>query len=198
MTMPKATILIATLVAMVGCAKPTPLTAEKAEQLLRSQMFDVEPVYAEVPQRVSFGPRSPKDDYDEKAVGTLKNLEQAGLVTIEEKHEPDGTMTYTARTTKKGFPILGTIPSARGPAFRARICEKKLHRVQNFERHPSQPTVGRAEVVWTYVNPTPYYDMFETKINKPLTQPFVSLVSFYWDKGGWRFDVVVRKTDPQA
>ena len=181
----------------LACAKPTPLTAEKAEQLITSQVFKVEPVYAEVPQKVSFGPRSPKDDYDEKAVRTLQNLEKAGLVDLAETREPDGTTTYLATVTKAGFSILGTIPSARGPTFRARIAEKRLERVQNFVRHPNEPTVGRAEMVWLYVNPTKYYEMFETKIDKPINQPFVSLVSFYWDKG-WKFNVTVRKTAPQA
>jgi hypothetical protein len=182
---------------MLGCARPEPLTAEMAEQLVRSQMFEVEPVYAEVPQRVSFGPRSPKDEYDEKAIRTLRNLEKAGLVTVTETRGPDGTLTYVAKTTRKGFKILGTVPSARGPAFRARIAEKRIVGVQNFVRHPSDPTVARLEVVWEYVNPTEYYDMFETKIDKPLGKPFVSLVSFYWDKG-WRFDVTVRKTTAET
>lgn len=191
--MPKLTAFCLSLALVFGCARPDPLTAEMAEKLVRSQMFEVEPVYAEVPQRVSFGPRSPKDDYDEKAVQTLKNLEKAGLVTVTETRQPDGTVTYVARTTRKGFPILGTIPSARGPAFRARICEKRITGVRNFLRHPNDPTVGRIEVVWEYVNPTEYYSMFETKIDKPLGKPFVSLVSLYWDKGGWRFDVTLRK-----
>lgn len=160
-------------------------------------MFGVEPVYAEVPQRVSFGPRSPKDEYDEKAVRTFQNLKQAGLIEFTETREPDGTSSYVATVTKTGFPILGTIPSARGPAFRARICEKRLEGIQNFVRHPNDPTVGRAEVVWRYVNPTAYYDLFETKINKPLNKPFVSLVSFYWDKG-WKFDVTIRKAEPES
>lgn len=181
-----------------GCARPEPLTAQMAEDLVRSRMFEVEPVYAEVPQRVSFGPRSPKDDYDEKAVRTLKNLEKAGLVTVTETREPDGTVTYVAKATRKGFPILGTTPSARGPAFRARICDKRLTGVQNFIRHPTDPTVGRIEVIWEYVNPTEYYSMFETRIDKPLRKPFVSLVSFYWDKGGWQFDVTVRKASPSG
>jgi hypothetical protein len=192
-----AFVALAAVGVAIACAKPTPLTAAKAESLIRSHMFKTEPVYAEVPQRVSFGPSSPKDDYDELAIRTLKNLEKAGLVTLAETHDPPGTTTYVATVTKEGFTILGTIPSARGPAFRARIAEKKLSGVQNFERHPTQETVGRAEVVWHYVNPTPYYDLFETKINKPLNKPFVSLVSFYWKKG-WRFDVTVRKTEPQA
>ena len=186
------TLLILAIV-VCSCAKPEPLTEAKAKQLIESQMFKSEPIYAEVPQRVRFGPKSPKDDYDEKAIRTLKNLEREGLVTIAETTDPDGTTNITATVTKKGFPILGTVPSARGPALRARIAEKKLDRVQNFQRHPTQETVGHAEVVWHYVNPTPYYEIFETKLNKPLNTPFVSLVSFYWKKG-WRFDVTVRKT----
>jgi hypothetical protein len=158
-----------------------------------STVFATEPVYAEVPQRVSFGPRSPKDDYDELAVRTLRNLERAGLVTVTETKEPDGTETYVAKATEKGFPILGTMPSARGPVYRARIGIKKIDGVRNFLRHPSEPTVGRAEVLWHYEQPTIYYPMFETKINKPLNTPFVSLASFYWDHG-WKFDLTVLKT----
>lgn len=190
----KAAGLLILSLAALACAKPEPLTAEMAESLIKARMYQTEPVYAEVPQKVTYGPKSPKDDFDEKAVRTLRNLERAGLVTVEETREPDGTETYVAKVTKEGFTILGTTPSARGPAFRARVAEKRLQGVQNFVRHPSEPTVGRAEVVWHYVNPTPWYELFETKINKPLNQPFVSLVSFYWDKSGWNFHVTVPKT----
>lgn len=177
---------------LTACAKPDPLTEEVAESLVMSTIFLSEPVYAEVPQRVSYGPRSPKDDYDELAVRTLRNLEKAGLVTVAAQKDPDGTETYVAKATQKGFPILGTMPSARGPVYRARIAEKKIDGLRNFIRHPSEPTVGSAEVVWHYVNPTEYYPMFETKIDKPLNKPFVSLASFYWDHG-WKFDLTVKK-----
>lgn len=188
-------LLLTFAVLLVSCAKPEPLTPELAESLVMSQIFQTEPVYAEVPQRVSYGPRSPKDEYDELAVRTLRNLEKAGLVTVAETKEPDGTETYQAKVTQKGFPILGTMPSARGPVYRARIAIKKIDGVQNFVRHPSEPTVGSAEVVWHYESPTEYYDMFETKIDKPLNKPFVSLASFYWEHG-WKFDLTVMKTQP--
>ena len=185
--------LLLTALLFAACARPDALTAEKAEEILLSTMFQREPVYAEVPQRVTYGPKSPKDDYDGKAVATLQNLERAGLITLAHSVAPDGTETWQGTTTKQGFQILGTMPSARGPVFRARIAEKRIDGVRNFVRHPSEPTTGSAEVVWHYDAPTPYYEMFETKINKPLQQPFVSLASIYWDKG-WRFHLTVKKT----
>ena len=42
-----------------------PLTAQKAEQILSSFLVTREPVYAEVPQKVWWNDRNPKDDYDE-------------------------------------------------------------------------------------------------------------------------------------
>jgi hypothetical protein len=195
--MSQARALFIGLLVLAGCARPEPLTEEMARQIVFSAIFMKEPVYAEVPQRVTYGPRSPKDDYDEKAVRTLRNLEKAGLLTIKHTREPDGTEIFQGTVTKQGFTILGTMPSARGPAFRARIGEKVIDEMRNFIRHPSDPTVASAEVVWHYDSPTPYYDMFETKIDKPLRTPFVSLASFYWDKG-WKFNLTVRKTKPMA
>ncbi len=107
-------------------------------------------------------------------------------------------VSYTAKVTQKGFPLLGTTPSARGPAYRARICEKRYDGLRSFVRHPTEPTVGHAELVWRYANPTPFYDLFETKINKPLNRPFVSLISFYFKDHQWRFDVTVRKTEAES
>jgi len=191
--------LLAAVIVAVACreSKPTPLTEKKAEAIIRSQTFASEPVYAEVPQRVSFGPSSPKDDYDEKAIRTLRNLEREGFVTLRVTRDPDGTETTLASVTQKGFPILGTTPSARGPAFRARICEKKLDGVRNFIQHPNDPTVGRAEVVWHYANPNALYPLFETKINKPLETLFVSLASFHWDDMQWKFNIIVRKAEAE-
>src|SRR5687768_18589785 len=63
--------------ALVGCQKPQPLTAEKAQEIVAGWSFRREPVYAEVPQKVWWSPKAPKDDYDEKAVRTLRNLEKA-------------------------------------------------------------------------------------------------------------------------
>jgi hypothetical protein len=182
------------LITLAACARPEPLTESKAREIVFAEIFRREPVYAEVPQRVAFGPRSPKDDYDEKAVRTLRNLERKGLVRIEHTKEADGTEIYQAKVTKEGFPILGTMPSVRGPVYRARIAEKAIDDLRNFVRHPNEPTTGSAELVWHYEKPTVYYDLFETKMNKPLHSPFVSLVSLYWDNG-WRFNVVVRKVD---
>ena len=179
---------------LVSCQRKEPLTAQKAEEIIRGYQFAKEPVYAEVPQRVWWSDKAPQDDYDVKALATLRNLERAGLVTVIELHDHD-TTAFTAKVTPKGFPILGTAPSARGPCFRATICYKHYDGLRNFERHPTDPTVGHAELVWHYDNPTQFYPLFETKINKPLNKPFASYISFYYKDFQWRFDVTVRKTD---
>lgn len=178
-----------------GCGKPEPLTRQKAESLIRESAFAREPVYAEVPMKVWFGPRSPMDDFDARSVRTFQNLKAAGLITVAETHDPDGTATYMARVTQKGFNTLGTMPSARGPAYRGRICEKVIDGIRDFQRHPTEPLVGRAELAWHYDNPTDLYPMFETKINKPLKKPFLTLISFYWKDHTWNYDVTVRKTE---
>lgn len=190
--MRKSAVVLAVAILAFGCGDPEPLTAEKAEQILKRGGFRREPVYAEVPQRVWWTPKAPKDDYDELALRTLRNLERAGLVTVTEQVTADSA-TYIAKVTQKGFPILGTAPSYRGPVYRAKICEKTYDNLRNFVRHPTQPTVGHAELVWHYDNPTWLYPLFETKINKPLNQPFVSHVSFWYDDRQWRFDVNVNK-----
>src|SRR5476649_33746 len=64
------------------CARKEPLTAEKANEIIKAYMFKREPIYAEVPQRVWWSPTSPKDDFDEKSLRTLENLRRAGLVTL--------------------------------------------------------------------------------------------------------------------
>ena len=180
---------------LASCARREPLTADKARQIIGQYQSVVEPVYAEVPQRVWWSPRAPKDDYDELALRTLHNLENAGYVKIEETHKDDIT-SFIGRVTPKGFPILGTAPSLRGPCFRATICEKRYDGLRNFVRHPNEPTTGSAELIWHYANPTPLYPLFETKVNKPLNHPFASTISFYYKDYQWRFTVMVRKTDP--
>jgi hypothetical protein len=179
-----------------ACQPPEPLTAAKAEQILGAFAVAREPVYAEVPQRVWWNAQSPKDDFDEKSVRTLQNLQSAGLVTVTESHS-DGTTSYLAKVTEKGFPILGTAPSYRGPVFRGMICDKVYDGIRNFQRHPTEPTIGHAELRWHYAHPTPLYPLFETRINKPLDKPFASLVSFYYRDHQWRFDVTVRKTEAE-
>jgi len=180
----------------LACGKPEPLTAAKADSILRAYLFHREPVYAEVPQRVWWNARSPKDDFDEKSLRTLHNLQQQGLITVTDTSSGDTTST-TAKVTPKGFPILGTAPSFRGPVYRGMICYKKYDGLRNFQRHPTQPTVGHAELVWHYDEPTALYPLFETKINKPLNKPFVSLVAFYYKDREWRFDVTVRKAESE-
>lgn len=181
---------------VLSCARKEPLTAQKAESIVRGYGLRPEPVYAEVPQRVWWNPKSPKDDFDDKAVRTLRNLEKAGLITVTETVGPDSA-EYIGKVTEKGFRIIGTAPSQRGPAFRGHICEKVYDGVRNFQRHPNEETTGFAELVWRYANPTPLYPLFETKINKPLNTPFATHVSFYFKDGSWQFAVTVRKTEAQ-
>lgn len=183
------------LLLLCACQPREELTAAKAEEILRGYMFKSEPVYAEVPQRVWWNARAPKDDYDEKALRTLTSLQRAGLVTVTGGSTGADAAEYIAKVTPKGFPILGTAPSYRGPVYRGLIAQKKYDGIRNFQRHPTEPTTGHAELVWHYENPTALYELFETKINKPLNKPFASLVSFYYKDYQWRFDVTVRKTE---
>ncbi len=187
-------LIAVALLLLCACQRREALTAEKAEQILRGYMFNSEPVYAEVPQRVWWNARAPKDNFDEKSLRTLRNLERAGYVTVSGSETADGA-EYIAKVTPKGFPVLGTAPSYRGPVFRGMICKKKYDGIRNFQRHPTDPTTGHSELVWHYTDPTPLYPLFETKINKPLNKPFASLVSFYYRDYQWRFDVTVRKTE---
>jgi len=186
---------IAAFCLLLACSRKETLTAKKASEIIGQYQSVVEPVYAEVPQRVWWSPRAPKDDYDELALRTLHNLERAGYVKIEESHDGDKT-TFIGRVTPKGFPILGTAPSLRGPCFRATICEKRYDGLRNFVRHPNETTTGSAELIWHYTHPTPLYPLFETKVNKPLDRPFASTIAFYYKDYQWRFAVTVRKTDP--
>ncbi len=177
-----------------SCARKEPLTAAKANEIIGAFSFKREPVYAEVPQRVWWSPASPKDDFDEKSLRTIANLKQAGLVTVTSRQ--DGVISSViAQVTPKGFPILGTAPSYRGAVYRGQICEKVYDGIRNFQRHPTEPTTGHAQLVWHYTNPTWLYPLFETKIDKPLNKPFASNVSFYWKDYQWKFDVMVRKAE---
>jgi hypothetical protein len=186
----------ASILLLLACQRAEPLTAQKAEQILRAFLFDREPVYAEVPQKVWWDEKHPKDDFDEKSVRTLHNLEQAGYLSVTETHDNHGSI-YVAKVTEKGFHLIGTAPSYRGPAFRGLICYKRYDGIRNFQRHPTEPTVGHAELIWHYADPTLLYPLFETKINKPLNKPFASLVSFYYKNHQWQFDVTVRKTEAE-
>lgn len=193
----KRMILLLGSVAALACGQPDPLTREKAEVIVRNWSFKREPIYAEVPEKVWWTPKSPKDDYDELAVRTLRNLERAGLVTVTEQVSGDSA-TYLARVTSAGFRILGTAPSHRGRALRGKICEKVYDGLGDFQRHPTQPTVGSGELLWHYDNPTPLYAMFETRMNKPLKKQFASHVAFWYEDHQWRLNLTVRKADATA
>lgn len=192
--------VLITLVALLplACAAPPELDEKLAVELIRRNAVDNEPIYAEVPQRVWWGPGYPKDDYDDKAVATLRNLERAGLIKVSHVVEEDGREIYHGKVTERGFPILGTVPSARGKAFRGKICVKTIDRVTSFIRHPSDPRVGSAELIWHYASPTPLYAMFETKIDKPLDRPFRSVASIRDDDGTWRVELAIRKAAVDA
>ncbi len=197
MTKAKMQKAVICIVLLAACGKPRPLTLEKARAIIAARSFSREPVYAEVPQRVWWNPGAPKDDFDEKSIRTLENLERAGLVTVTRKVSADGTTgELRAKVTRKGFPVLGTAPSYRGPVYRGRIAEKVYDGIRNFERHPTDPTVAHAELVWHYDNATWLYPLFDTKINKPLKKPFASLIAFYYNNHDWKFDVTVRKAEP--
>lgn len=191
--MRRTLIALAALVTL-ACGTPPPLDEKLAFDLIRRNAIDDEPIYAEVPQKVWWGPGYPKDDYDVKAVATLRNLEAAGLIKVSHTVDKDGKEIYQGKVTDKGFPIIGTVPSARGKAFRGKICVKKIDRVTNFIRHPSDPRVGSAEIIWHYASPTPLYAMFETKIDKPLDVPYRSVASIRNDNGLWRVELAIRKT----
>src|SRR5712692_4901806 len=75
-------LAIAALLLLAACQPREPLTAAKAEQILRAYMFQREPVYAEVPQKVWWNAKNPKDEFDEKSLRTFQNLEKAGLITV--------------------------------------------------------------------------------------------------------------------
>jgi hypothetical protein len=186
-------IAFSLLLLAFGCPKAEPLTAQKAEEILRAYQSGNEPIYAEVPQRVWWSAKAPQDEYDVKALQTLRNLERAGYLTVTESHTAD-TMSYTGKVTQKGFTLIGIAPSKRGPCFRATICFKKYDGLRDFERHPGEPTVGHGNLVWHYERPTPMYELFTTKIDKELQKPYASAVSFYWKDYAWHFDVMVRKS----
>lgn len=155
-------------------------------------MFARQPAYAEVPMQVRWGPGYEKDEFDDRSIGTLEKLESAGLVRLQT--DSDGELTViTAETTPEGFRQLGTVPSSRGPALRGRIAEKVLDEVVNFDRHPTDPQVGRAEVIWHYENPTELYPLFDTKQDKPLGVPFKSIVSLSRTDRGWVVKTLVPK-----
>lgn len=189
--------LCALLTLLVAACQPRePLTAAKAQEIIGAYEVHREPAYAAVPQKVWWDEQHPKDDFDEKSVRTLRNLEKAGYITVAETTDAHGSV-YLGKVTQKGFTLLGTSPSARGPVFKALICYKKYDGIRNFQRHPTEPTTGHAELQWHYIDPTPFYELFETKGDKPLHKPFVSLVAFYYKDHQWRFDVTVRKTDAE-
>ncbi|MFA6955172.1 MAG: hypothetical protein WC538_04785 [Thermoanaerobaculia bacterium] len=190
--MRRTLIALATL-ALLACGTQPPLDEKLATELIRRNAIDNEPIYAEVPQRVWWGPGYPKDDYDDLAVRTLHNLERAGLLKVSHVVEKDGREIYQGKVTEKGFPIIGTVPSARGKAFRGKICVKKIDTIANFIHHPTDPMIGSAELIWHYASPTPLYDLFDTKIDKPLGKPFRSVASIRNEKGLWRVELAIRK-----
>lgn len=191
--LPVATLILALL--PLSCREAPPFDSTSAERIIRSRIFEREPVYAEVPTTIRWGPSYPMDEFDELSLSTLEKLERAGLVILKRSDE-DGMSIVTATTTPSGFRELGTVPSARGPALRGRIGEKIFEEIRNFESHPSQPRVGRAEIVWRYQAPTELYDLFDTKQDKPIDEPFVSVVSITHGERGWSVETIIPKVKP--
>lgn len=186
-------LLLIAITTTLSCGTDAPLLdAATASNIILSRMFDSQPAYAEVPMEVRWGPGYEKDEFDERSLATIRKLEQAGLVVTETVQEGEMTVVSVA-TTPEGFRQLGTVPSARGPALRGRIAEKVIDEVVNFERHPSEPQVGRAEVIWHYENPTSLYPLFETAQDKPLDVPFKSIVSLTKTDRGWVVETLVPK-----
>ncbi|MBW3670622.1 MAG: hypothetical protein KY432_02990 [Acidobacteria bacterium] len=189
----QAVLLLVALVWLCSCgADEPPLDAQRASEIIRSRMFARQPAYAEVPMQVRFGPGYEKDEFDDRSIATLEKLESAGLVRLSTTSEDELTVII-AETTPEGFRELGTVPSSRGPALRGRIAEKVLDEIVNFERHPSDPQLGRAEVIWHYENPTELYSLFDTKQDKPIAVPFKSVVSLSRTDRGWVVKTLVPK-----
>src|ERR1051325_10280561 len=116
--------LIALLLLALACDRAEPLTEAKAREGLERLTGQKVPGYAEVPPRGRWSAKGPKAAFDEKSLRTFDNLVRAGLITTKPFSTPDGKTGVVAEVTQKGFPILGTAPSARGPCFRATICFK--------------------------------------------------------------------------
>src|SRR5436309_1859338 len=75
-------VACAVLLLMVACQKAEPLTAAKANEIIESYRFAAEPIYAEVPQKVFWNARFPKDEFDDRSLRTFDNLRNAGLITV--------------------------------------------------------------------------------------------------------------------
>jgi hypothetical protein len=135
----------ASLVFLIACQQPEPLTAQKAEQILRGYMFAREPVYAEVPQKVWWNAKSPKDDYDEKALRTLRNPSPPDL-TVTEAHSDNGTTAPRRQVTGQGFRVLGTTPACAAHVSGLDRLQE-IRRAPQFSAPSEEPTVGHAELV---------------------------------------------------
>src|SRR5512143_1468692 len=93
--------LLALLLLALACDRAEPLTEQKARQVLERFMVQKVPVYAEVPQRVWWSAKAPKDDFDEKSLRTFDNLQKAGLITYKPFQSADGKSGYVATVTPK-------------------------------------------------------------------------------------------------
>lgn len=181
----------------IACREPERITRADAEDLVRATFADREPVYAEVPLAVRWSPESPLDEFDRLSIASLEGLQRAGLVRLQ--RSGDGARgEVEATVTIEGSRMLGAVPSARGPAVRGRIAERRLDGVGRVDLHPADPTTARVEVLWHYADPTPLYEIFLTRRDKQLNQPYASVVSMGWSEGAWRGRVIVRKTRPTS
>lgn len=190
-------LLLIVVLTFTACARPERLTRQDAEDLVRATFRDGDPVYADVPLRVSWSESSPRDEFDVRSAETLDRLERLGLVTIARQID-GGTGVIEATLTPAGQRVLGSVHSVRGPAARGRIAERRVDGVGRIDLHPGDPTKGRVEVLWHYDSPTSLYEAFLTRQDKPLNEPFASVISMAWSQGAWRAEIVVRKTRPSS
>src|SRR5881227_2234821 len=88
------------LLLTLACDRAEPLTEAKAREVLQRFTVAKVPVYAEVPQRVWWSARAPKDDFDEKSLRTFNNLRNAGLIATKPFSTPDGKTGFVAEVTR--------------------------------------------------------------------------------------------------
>ena len=185
------------VMALFACSQPGRLTREIAAEVIRETMPETEPAYAEVPMAVRWSAASPLDEFDKRTLESLTRLERMGLVAIARSGD-DVEGVVSATSTPAAARVLGTVPSARGPAFRGRVADKRLDGVGTFTPHPSDARAGRVEVLWRYTNPTVLHSAFAPVSDRPIDVPYATVLTMSWIDGAWRGRIVVRKTRPTS
>ena len=117
---------------------------QKPSRSSASSRFNAEPIYAEVPQKVWWNARSPKDDYDEKSLRTLDNLAERRA----HDRRPAARRATAPSTSRRSRPRASRSSAPHraraAPSFAALICCKNYDGLRNFQRHPTEPTTGHA------------------------------------------------------